>query len=198
VTIQIDDAGWGCLLRGVLIGAYREETREFICEEIPVAFFQNAAFDRRDYLEAAARIAERLFLQPGLSRAEPVVVCTGYVLDGVREWLAHAGYNWQSGKIRGPLQERIETALLEKLRELGVDMDYKTLTQKQGLAFYQCLLWLKGGANINAPVRPERARWAKTGWASWSAWSAIPNYQRAKAAAARLKAARRRVRWEEA
>jgi len=198
MTIQIDDAGWGCLLRGVLIGVYREETQEFACDEIPVAYFQGDAFEQRAYLDEAARIVEAMFGQLRVDKAEPIIVCTGYVLDGVRDWLTSARYNWRSGKIRGPLQERIETALLERLRELEVDLDYATLTEKQGLTFWKCLLWLKGGQNINAPVRPERARWAKTGWASWGVWSTIPNYQQAKTAAARLRAARQRARWEEA
>jgi len=41
MTIQIDDAGWGCLLLGVLIGAYRVETGEFAFGEIAVEHFQN-------------------------------------------------------------------------------------------------------------------------------------------------------------
>ena len=49
MTIQIDDAGWGCLLLGVLIGAYRVETGEFAFGEISVEHFQNGAFARQGY-----------------------------------------------------------------------------------------------------------------------------------------------------
>ncbi len=185
--IQIDDAGWGCLLGGVLIGAYREQTQEFACVEAPVNQFQGAAFIEKAYLAGAVDAARDVLAQLNVEKDEPIRICTGYVLDGIRGMLEAEGYQWQTAKIVGPLQERIEGALLERLHALGVrDLDYETLTGKQGLAFYKCLRWLKG-ENINAcQPAPGREQFAKTGWATYRAWAYLP-YAQAKAEAKRVK-----------
>ena len=82
MTIQIDDAGWGCLLGGTLIGAYHVETQVFRFAEIPVKQFQGAAFARKDYLTGAVTVAQGLFEALGVERDEPIQMCRGYVLDG--------------------------------------------------------------------------------------------------------------------
>jgi len=82
---------------------------------------------------------------------------------------------------------------LQRLHALGIYVDYETLTEKQGLLFWHCLRWLKGG-NINARrAVPEREAMAKTGWESYNIWVSHP-YQQAKRLAAKLKRARARER----
>ena len=193
--IQLDDAGWGCLIGGVFIGAYRPETEEFCYGEIPVSCFQGEAFARQEYLDEGARVVQRLFTDLAVPKAEPVQVCTGYVLGGIRQWLSREGYHWYPAKITGPLQVLVETALLQTLQRHGLEVDYVTLTEKQGLLFWECLRWLKGG-NINATrALPEREKLAKTGWGTYSIWVENP-YAVAKQKAAAFKAARRRARWK--
>lgn len=193
MTIQIDDAGWGCLLLGVLIGAYRVETGEFAFGEISVEHFQNGAFARQDYLDVAVIVADELLVQLAVGLDEPIEVCRGYVLDGVRRWLSGQGCTWTIAKVEGPLQVLVENALLQKLNALGIRVDYRTLTEKQGLLFWHCLRWLKGG-NIDATrALPEREVLAKTGWASYDIWVSYP-YQQAKSLAAEAKRARSRAR----
>jgi len=178
MTIQIDDAGWGCLIGGVLIGAYRVENGEFLYGEIPVEKFQGEAFTRKEYRQSAVDIAGDLLARLQVGKSEPIQVCTGYVLGEIRNWLQHNQYSWQPAKITGQLQDRIETALLERLHELGLtDVNYETLTQKQGLLFYHCVKWLKGGNPNATRVLPERERLAKTGWASYPVWAGNPYHQ---------------------
>ena len=190
--VKIDDAGWGCLVGGVLLGIYREETSQFSYTEIPVEMFQGQAFACRQYHEAAYRLTPELLRSIDVSPEEPITVCTGEVLAGVRRYLADNGYNWHRGKITGGLQEKIETALMQKLNGLGIRVDYKTLTEKQGLLFWHCVRWLKGG-NLNAKALPERERLCKTGWKTFRAWADLP-YNQAKEEAKRVR--RRRSRWE--
>lgn len=180
MTIQIDDAGWGCLLGGVLVGAYRTETQAFAWGEIPVAHFQGRAFADRTYLHWAVEVARGLFGRLSVERDEPVQVCSGYVLEGVRQWLDAGGYTWRTAKVDGSLQLLVETALLERLHSLGLrDLDLETLTKKQGLLFWKCLRWLKGGdAEAPAPVR-AREQFAKTGWRTYPIWANNP-YRHAK------------------
>jgi len=58
--VQIDDAGWGCLLLGTIIGAYRTDTQEFACGEIPGELFQGAAFAQRRCLEGGIEVVKQL------------------------------------------------------------------------------------------------------------------------------------------
>jgi hypothetical protein len=192
--IRMDDAGWGCLIGGVLIGAYRPETEEFRYGEIPVSCFQDTGFARQEYLDAGANVVQRLFTDLAVSKSEPVEVCTGHVLGGIRDWLIHEKYDWRPAKITDSLQILIETALLQTLQGYGLKVDYETLTEKQGLLFWKCLRWLKGG-NIDATrALPKREKLAKTGWATYRIWVENP-YAVAKQKAAAFKAARRRAGW---
>jgi hypothetical protein len=196
VTVQIDDAGWGCVVGGVLIGAYRVETQEFTRGLVEPSFFQGDAFGLKDYQgEGGVQIDDcfgRLHVLPG----EDILCCTGYVLDGVCEWMAAHGYEFKRGKITGPLQDRIEHELLDYLTGLGFPVDYETLTTpyKKGLFWWKQVQWLKGG-NINSTrAIPERIALCKTGWETFNFWANYP-YQEAKRAAAQFKARRRRSRW---
>jgi hypothetical protein len=189
MTIQMDDAGWGCLLLGVLIGAYRVETGEFAFGEIAVEHFQNGAFARKGYLDVAVTVADDLLVQFAVGLDEPIEVCRGYVLDGVRAWLSKQGYTWTPIKVEGPLQVLVENALLQKLHALGIRVDYRTLTEKQGLLFWHCLRWLKGGDMEATRALPERQALAKTGWASYGIWVSHP-YRQAKRLASEAKRAR--------
>ena len=101
-----------------------------------------------------------------------------------RSWAA--GYPVRAAKITGPLQMRIETALLERLQALGLSLDYATLTEKQGRLFVECLRWLKGGDLDASRPLPERERLAKTGWSSYRVWAYNP-YAQAKALAGQAK-----------
>ena len=214
MTIQLDDAGWGCLIGGVIVGAYRLETQEFACEEIPARFFQPPLFGQRAsacactpacagthadrhadrYLDKAVEVAGRLLMDElGVQPGEEIQVCSGYVLSNVGPWLAQAGLLGRKVKVEGPLQVLVETALQQSLAALGLDVSYDVLTRKQGLLFWKCLHWLKGG-NINATrAVAERERHAKTGWASYGIWVGHP-YAQAKQLAAQAKAARKQAR----
>ncbi len=61
MTVQIDDAGWGSLIGGVVVGVYRTSTGEFAHEVIAPRFFQGTAFADKEYLAEAARLARACF-----------------------------------------------------------------------------------------------------------------------------------------
>ena len=194
MTIQIDDAGWGCLLGGVIIGVYREETQRFVYGEVPVRFFQPPLFGQKAYLDKATEVVsgllvDQMVVQPG----EPVQICSGYVFTNVYRWLAEAGLSWSKVKVEGPLQVLVETTLQQRLAALGVEVSYEILTEKQGLLFWKCLRWLKGGYINARRVLPGREVQAKTGWSTYSIWAGNP-YQRAKQLAKEFKAQKRRQR----
>jgi hypothetical protein len=75
--VKIDDAGWGCLVGGVFIGIYREETGEYACKEIPVDVFQDGNFISKGYYKAACDLTPKLLDAINVSPDEPIMVCTG-------------------------------------------------------------------------------------------------------------------------
>lgn len=189
--IQVDDAGWGSLVGGVLIGACRAESpqTQHAFREVPVTLFQGEAFKRKLYLEAAANAPLALMAELRVSMEEEVQVCTGYVLKAVRSSLAEVGYQVTPAKIGEPLQTLIEQEFLNHVLTIGVDTDLETMTEKRGLYFWQCINWLKGG-DMNAPALPEREPHCKTGWSLYPTWAIHP-YDKAKRIAKALKMDRR-------
>ena len=200
MTIQIDDAGWGCPVGGVVIGAYQVVSRRFAHRVLPVALFQPPAFGRRDYLAAAARAAQGLLRDLGAVAGEPVECGSGYVLGGVRAWLqARAGLDqtgWpgQAGPVGGPLQVLVAEAFLQHLH--GISRELQGLTAEDlvqpGVLCWKCLRWVKGRLEYPGVV-PDRERHVKTGWATWQFYRRLP-YEEALVAARQYRAARQRAR----
>jgi len=161
MRVQIDDAGWGCLLFGTLIGAYRTDTGAFAWGEIPVEFFQRDAFTRQLYLAEGVEVTKGLFQELAVTKEHPVEVCTGYVLRRVRGWLSKQGFDWRPARIGEPLQSLAEGVLLEKLLALSIPATYEMLTRYRGALFRECLRWLKGGDLDRRGVVAEREALAK-------------------------------------
>lgn len=56
--ILIDDAGWGDLVLGVVIGALKLPERRYMERRISVSSFQPPNFENKQYLDDAVKIAE--------------------------------------------------------------------------------------------------------------------------------------------
>jgi len=192
--IQLDDAGWGSLVGGVIVGACRTETpmTQHAFKEIPVGMFQGEAYAKKYYLRVAADLAVELMRDLRVMPGEEVHVCTAHVLEEARARLIAKGYNVIPGKIGEPLQTLIEQELLDRVLALGVRTDLETLTTKQGLYFWQCVNWLKAG-DMKGKAIAQRAQHCKIGWPSYEIWANYP-YQRAKVMAKQQRAERRRER----
>lgn len=199
MTIQVDDAGWGSLVGGVLIGACRIETGEFRWDLIPVGEFQEPLFSTRHYLEAVSETAKDLLDQLDTPTDETILVCSGWVLSGFRHWLAaqNGAIDWHTEIIGEPLQSRIEQAFCEYLaEEFDLKVDPETSTQKHGLFFWKCVEWLHGGHPDRCPhALPEREEHCKTGWPSFRIWADHP-WREARQLAAMARKHRRQERWE--
>ncbi|RLI09232.1 hypothetical protein DRO42_04775 [Candidatus Bathyarchaeota archaeon] len=157
MTIVIDDAGYGDLLFGAVIGAYRPETGEFIYDVIDIKYFQRPRFARKEYLSEARRIALELVDRLGLEEGEQVQLCRGDILDE-----AAAALEERLGKdrvarvkVEGEAQRLVELAYLNEIRNLGYE-PIPDRTERWGKSFFHMLRWLK--------AHPEMLRWAKTGW----------------------------------
>lgn len=157
MTLQIDDAGVGDLLSGVVIGVYRPETDRFDFDTIGVEYFQKGRFRRKMYLREAANIALRLVEKICPSEDEKIEVCSGFVLSEAVTQLKrkYGDSRVVVVKITGKAQDRTERAYLEQLRSLG----YRPISDrdtKRARSFFHMLQWVKRDRS--------RLRYAKTGW----------------------------------
>lgn len=168
MTIQVDDAGWGCPIGGTLIAAYRVETGEFQAREIPVSYFQGDAFEHKDYLAASAIAAASAVAGPLASAGEPIEICSGYIHATTQR--LHP--TWKIVKITGPFQARIEQELLAYLHKLG--FPYQGSTEAYGKLFFEAIRWLKGGNLNRRGMDPDRVKLGKTGWATWGIYEKHP------------------------
>jgi len=155
LTIQIDDSGWGDLLDGVVIVAYRKETEQLAYRIIDLSFFKDPLFDQKNYLTEASRLVQELLEELKATKNELIEICTGYVLSRAVIDLHQAGFTVRTTKIVGPLQYLGESIFLEELRKIGyTPIEDREL--KRVASFYHMLRWMN--------EKPERRQLAKTGW----------------------------------
>jgi ribosomal protein L31E len=155
-VILIDDAGWGDLILGVVIGAFKPPDCRYMERRIPVSSFQPPNFENKKYLGDALKIAEEIVevLQP--DKETNFKVCSGYVLSSIRRHLRERGFKVEEVKVKGELHEKVERGYIRWCKKMGVPAE--RLEDKK--RFWTFLEWVA--------ERPElREKLVKTGWKSW-------------------------------
>jgi hypothetical protein len=157
MTILIDDAGYGDLLYGAVIGAYRPETEEFSYDLIDVKYFQKPLFERKEYQRQAGRIAKKLLERLGVKDRERIEICRGDILDKAAEALTemYGEDRIARVKVEGEAQELIESAYLDEIRNLGYE-PIPDRTEKWGKSFWHMYRWLRNN--------PKMKKYSKSGW----------------------------------
>jgi len=157
MTLQIDDAGVGDLLYGVIVGAYRPETGEFTYDVVGVEFFQPPKFGRKAYLERASEIVMQIVERMRLFDNEPIQICSSFIFEKAVRLLeeTYGKDRITVSKIVGRAQHLVETAYLDEIRNLGYEPILER-EEKRARSFFHMLRWLKKD--------PRRFRHAKTGW----------------------------------
>jgi len=163
LTIEIDDAGTGDILLGVVIGAYRPETDHFIYDMIDVRYFQVPVYGKKRHLNEARRMALRLVERLGLRDEEKILICTGDILNEAAEALLeqYGEERIERGKIEGRAQFLVERAYTDELRNIGYEPREDRL-EKWGKNFWHMYSWVKRDPGA-------RLRWTK---------SAFPNLKK--------------------
>jgi len=154
-VIQIDDAGWGCLLGPTFIGAYRERTKEFCYGEVALGYFQGGNFADKGYLRETTRVIAALLRELKSPSAERVEKCTGYIFSHA---VRNLNRSVRMKKITGPLQLLIEQVGRRYLLDLGVPIGETTSGAK---LFGVCFEWV-------CEDFESREHFVKTGWGSWN------------------------------
>lgn len=157
MTLEIDDAGVGDLLHGVVVGAYRPETGEFSYEMIDVEFFQSPKFRKKAYLRRASEAVMQIIERMKVQENEPILICSSFIFEKAVQDLEqkYGKERVTVTKITNGAQRFVETAYLDEVRNLG----YEPLAEreeKRARSFFHMLRWLRKD--------PGRFRHAKTGW----------------------------------
>ena len=157
MTILIDDAGYGDLLHGAVIGAYRPETEDFVYDVVHVKYFQKPLFKEQKYRDEAAHIAATLVERLKPANEEKIEICRGDILDRAAETLkeTYGKERIERVKVEGRAQELIEGAYLDEIRNLGYE-PIPDRTEKWGKSFWHMYRWVK--------ANPKMIKYAKTGW----------------------------------
>jgi len=154
--ILIDDAGWGDLILGVVIGTLKLPDCKYLERRIPVSSFQPPNFENKQYLDDAVKIAEEIVevMQPDSETR--FKICSGYVLSSIRRYLRDQGFNVEEVEVKGELQEMVERSYVKWCKEVGVPEE-KLEDRRR---FWTLLEWVAEKPKI-------REKLVKTGWKSW-------------------------------
>jgi len=170
LTITVDDAGSGDLLFGIVIGAYRDDTREFKYDVIDVKFFQPSLFRKKEYLTQTSKIVNQLLdkLQP--KPEEEIHLCQGYIFDTAANELqkAYGENRVRRIKVIGEPQRLVEIAYLDEIRNLGYE-PLPERDEKRAKNFFHMMRWLK--------ANPNMMQYAKTGWPRLARYQMFKPYE---------------------
>jgi hypothetical protein len=157
LTIIIDDAGSGDLLFGVVIGAFRDSTREFKYDVIDVKYFQPKLFSRKLFLKECGKIVSKLLAEIKPKSEEEIHLCRGYIFDEVIEKLEkkYGEDRIRRIKVTGEAQDLTEIAYLDEVRNLGYE-PLEERENKRAKSFFHMMGWLR--------KNPNKLKYAKTGW----------------------------------
>jgi hypothetical protein len=160
--LEIDDAGWGDILDGVVLGYLKIESGTFLSRVIDVKYFRQPHFKQKLYLAEAVRLTQETLKELKIDKGEEIRICTAAVLEKVRETLSAEGFKVTPAKIVGELQFRVEGAFINRLEKLGVPEG--TVPFEPGKErFYAQLRWIHGDL-LN------REKYVKTAYKSWRHW----------------------------
>lgn len=166
-VIQIDDAGIGFPLCGIMVGACLSREKHLVTDVVPVSFFQEPNFSKKNYVKEYTDRGLDLVMQklvPGTApspQTHRVEICTGYINKSLKSRLREKGFDVRAVEIKGVLQDTLERLFNEHVeRETGtrgLAYDPKDLSKHELCAqYYRALNWGKK----NAP------HLLKSGWGS--------------------------------
>jgi len=148
-VIQIDDAGWGFPLLGVMVGVTDGE--KVITDTIDVSFFQGSLFKSKEYLQAYA--LKGLNIVQDVFKANPaeyrIEICTGFINRKLKDLLRIKKFDVKVTEIKGLLQDQLELKFKNYVKEtLNNDLAYDPKELKNegkniGTKYYDVLNWGK-------------------------------------------------------
>ncbi len=157
-VISIDDAGWGDLILGVVVGALNLDLPEarYMERRIPVSSFQSPNFEEKKYLDDAVRIADKIIAVTQPDAETTFNVRSGYVLSSIRGYLRGRGFRVEEVEVTGELQEKVERGYIRWCKAMEIPVER---LENRG-RFWTFLEWVRESPKF-------REKFVKTGWESW-------------------------------
>ncbi len=156
-VIQIDDAGFGSAVCGVMVGIFDGD--KIWTDTVDVKFFQGEAYERKEYLKEYTKKGLDLFNSLKVSnKTHRIEICSGFINSMLKDKLRELGYSVTITDIKGPLQDNLETLYKDHVKQLtgkSLGYDPKELTSQEiAKNYFAVVTW----ARKNAP------HLLKTGW----------------------------------
>jgi len=156
-VIQIDDAGIGFPMLGIMVGV--TDGVKVWTDVVPVEFFQSPLYDTKEHLKEYTRrglaIVDSLGISPETHRIE---ICSGHINRTLKDALRRLKFDVRVVEIKGLLQGQLEDMFREYVKNtLGEDLAYdpKEIEKcRLGMTYYKVLNW----GRANAP------HLLKSGW----------------------------------
>ncbi|MFH1612114.1 MAG: hypothetical protein ABIB46_00010 [bacterium] len=122
-VLQIDDAGWGFPLCGVMVGV--SDGEQIKTKVVTVEYFQEH-FQTKLYLEKYASLAIEILDEFHASFEQyRIEICTGHVNKLLKEQLREKGYDVRVTEIKGLLQDTLEELFRKYvIEDIGSDIYY--------------------------------------------------------------------------
>ncbi len=155
-VVLVDDAGWGDLILGVVVGALRLSDHEYVEHRIPTSSFQPPNFGNERYLDEAVKIAEEIIDVMQVDEETVIKTGSGKVLSRIRKHLKDQGFNIEEVEETGELQEKVDKSYVEWCVEAGVPQERLDVEER----FWSLLDWV-------GEKPKSRGKLVKTGWGTW-------------------------------
>lgn len=156
-VIQIDDAGIGFPLCGIMVGV--TDGAAIWTDTVDVKFFQGNAYENkeyvRDYTQRGLRILTKMNISPKTHRIE---ICSGFINIALKDRLRELGYEVSITDIKGLLQDKLEALYRRHVEEItGKNLGY----DPKGLTERQIVMNFNSAVNWGKKFAPELL---KSGW----------------------------------
>jgi hypothetical protein len=146
--IQIDDAGCGFPLCGVMVGACCDG--RIVTDVVPVSYFQGDFFTSHDYLRDYSNRGYAMITRefnPSV-KTHRIEICTGFINKNLKALFRQKEYDVRAVEIKGLLQDSLEGIFREHVKkETGIEdlaYDPKGLTKRElCFQYYKALNWGK-------------------------------------------------------
>jgi hypothetical protein len=120
-VILIDNAGWGDLILGVVVGALNLDLPDarYMERRIPILSFQPPNFEKKKYLDDAIKIAHRIVKVMQPDAETKIKIRSRYVLSSMSRYLREQGFMVEEVDITDQLQKKVERGYMRWCKEMG-------------------------------------------------------------------------------
>lgn len=150
-VIQIDDAGIGFPLCGIMVGVTDGTT--VWTDTVDVKLFQGEAYDSKEYVKDYTRRGIRIITEMKISpKTHRIEICSGFINIALKDRLRKLGYEVTITDIKGLLQDNLEALYRKHVEDVtGKNLGY----DPKGLSERQIVMNFNSAVNWGRKFAPE-------------------------------------------